>query len=129
MREALETIVAGKRHRPSQPRQRRWIALTLALVLAVTGYLSIGAIAAHATEAAKTEITVLALGDSLTAGYGLRQEDSLPARLDATLRRNGFAVRVINSGVSGDKTAGGLARLEWLLADAPRSGLDRPGRQ
>jgi len=62
---------------------------------------------------------VLALGDSITAGYGLPAADSLPSRLEAALREGGFAVEVINGGVSGDTTAGGLARLVWMLADRP----------
>ena len=62
---------------------------------------------------------VLVLGDSLTAGYGLPLEESFPARLEAALRAEGFDVEVVNGGVSGDTTAGGLARLDWLLADRP----------
>ncbi len=65
------------------------------------------------------DMVVLAFGDSLTAGYGLAAADSFPARLEATLRRDGYGVRVINAGVSGDTTAGGLARINWLLAEKP----------
>ncbi|HEY6336734.1 MAG TPA: arylesterase [Alphaproteobacteria bacterium] len=67
----------------------------------------------------KPTARVLALGDSITAGYGLPAADSLPSRLEAALREGGFAVEVINGGVSGDTTAGGLARLDWMLADRP----------
>ena len=59
------------------------------------------------------------LGDSLTAGFGLPQEDAFPARLEAALRAEGHAWRVIDAGVSGDTSAGGLARLDWVLADEP----------
>ncbi len=62
---------------------------------------------------------VLALGDSLTSGYGLAPEDAFPARLEAHLAGAGLAVRVVNGGVSGDTSAGGRARLDWALADAP----------
>ncbi|PLX98794.1 MAG: arylesterase, partial [Desulfuromonas sp.] len=65
----------------------------------------------------ETRITVL--GDSLTAGYGLAADDAFPARLGNSLRTAGHAVTVINAGVSGDTTAGGRARLDWLLADRP----------
>lgn len=69
--------------------------------------------------AAAEPVRILALGDSLTAGYGLARQDSFPARLQAALGRRGIAAEVINAGVSGDTTAGGRARLEWALADAP----------
>lgn len=62
---------------------------------------------------------VLALGDSLTAGYGLAPEQSFPAQLEAALRAAGIEARVVNGGVSGDTSAGGLARLDWLLAERP----------
>ncbi len=62
---------------------------------------------------------LLILGDSLTAGYGLSDEDSFPAQLEKAMKQAGHRVRVVNAGVSGDTSAGGLARLEWALADAP----------
>ncbi len=65
---------------------------------------------------AGAEIRVLALGDSLTAGYGLPAVDSFVARLGAALKLPGHDVRIIDAGVSGDTTAGGLARLEWALS-------------
>ncbi|UCH76094.1 MAG: arylesterase [Rhodospirillales bacterium] len=68
---------------------------------------------------AKPDLVILALGDSLTAGYGLTLEDSFPAQLEAALARSGVAARVVNGGVSGDTSAGGLARVDWLLADRP----------
>ncbi len=69
--------------------------------------------------AAAAQPRILALGDSLTAGYGVAPQDAFPARLQAKLARDGTAARVINAGVSGDTTAGGLARLDWALADRP----------
>lgn len=63
--------------------------------------------------------TILALGDSLTAGYGLNGRDSFPSRLEVALRESGHEVRVVNGGVSGDTTAGGLARLDWLMQERP----------
>lgn len=59
---------------------------------------------------------VLALGDSLTAGYGLPQPDAFPVQLQAALNAAGGNVSIINGGVSGDTSAGGRSRLEWLLA-------------
>ena len=72
-------------------------------------------------ETGAGELRILMLGDSLTAGYGLASGDALPARLEAALRERGLDVRVIDAGVSGDTTAGGLARLEWALADRPHA--------
>ena len=62
---------------------------------------------------------VLVFGDSLAAGLGLPAEAAFPARLEARLRQQKIAVRVVNGGVSGDTTAAGLARLDWSLADKP----------
>ncbi len=69
------------------------------------------------------EVPVLALGDSLFAGYGLEPGQSYPARLEAALRARGINARIANAGVSGDTTAGGLQRLEFALngqAKAPQ---------
>jgi len=60
---------------------------------------------------------IVALGDSLTAGYGLPSEESFPVRLQAWLRDHGVDAVVTNAGVSGDTSAGGLARLDWSLAE------------
>ncbi len=64
-------------------------------------------------------VTILVLGDSLTAGYGLAKSEAFPERLEAALLAQGHPVRVINAGVSGDTSAGGAARLEWSLSDNP----------
>lgn len=64
-------------------------------------------------------VKILALGDSLTAGFGLPAEAAFPARLEHALRAEGRDVAVINAGVSGDTSTGGLARLDWALADRP----------
>jgi acyl-CoA thioesterase-1 len=66
------------------------------------------------------EPRIVILGDSLSAGYGLPAAEAFPAQLEQALRQSGVAVRVINAGVSGDTTAGGLARLNWVLADHPQ---------
>jgi acyl-CoA thioesterase I len=71
------------------------------------------------TPAAAHNPVILDFGDSLTAGYGLAPEQAFPARLEAALRREGIEARVVNGGVSGDTTAGGLARLEWALSGKP----------
>ncbi len=72
-----------------------------------------------AAHAGTQPIRILAFGASITAGYGLDVADSLPVQLEAALRAHGIDAAVINGGVSGDTSAGGLARLDWALADNP----------
>lgn len=63
---------------------------------------------------------ILAFGDSLTAGFGVSAEESYPSRLQDLLKKNGFPHKVINAGVSGDTTAGGLRRINWLMKQKPQ---------
>ncbi len=73
-------------------------------------------VALAAPAAARDAVTILALGDSLTHGYGLPQEEGFAPQLQVWLAENGADhVTVINGGVSGDTTAGGRARLDWSL--------------
>ncbi len=62
-------------------------------------------------------VTILALGDSLTAGYGLPQQDGFVPQLESWLTDHGIDAKVVNGGVSGDTSAGGAARLDWVLTD------------
>ncbi len=64
-------------------------------------------------------IRIVFLGDSLTAGLGLPEDEAFPALVERRLRAAGLAVRVVNAGVSGDTSAGGLSRLDWLLRQSP----------
>lgn len=66
--------------------------------------------------AAKT-LTLLALGDSLIAGYGLQPSDAFPVKLEAALKARGHDVRVINAGVAGDTALDGASRVDWALSD------------
>lgn len=68
-------------------------------------------------------ITILGLGDSLMAGYGLAERDAFTTQLEAALKDRGHDVRIINAGVSGDTSAGGRARLEWSLAEKPDAAI------
>ena len=105
---------------------RSWVmAAWLLLVLAGGGCSQEASVA---EDAAPTQVAeapaahgplVVFLGDSLTAGYGLAEEEAFPARLAAALREEGHPVRVVNAGVSGDTSAGGLRRLPWLLTQHP----------
>lgn len=60
-------------------------------------------------------VRIVALGDSLTAGYGLAPGEGFPAQLQAALRERGHDVEIVDAGVSGDTSAGGLSRLEWSV--------------
>jgi acyl-CoA thioesterase I len=71
-----------------------------------------------AAQAAEHPIRILAFGDSLTEGYGVPPGDDFPDVLERALNAKGLNVAVINAGVSGDTSAGGLARLDWSLDDA-----------
>jgi acyl-CoA thioesterase I len=86
------------------------ILLALALAMAV---------ALGAPAAPPDERVIVALGDSLTAGLGVAPDDAYPARLEARLRREGYRYRVVNAGVTGDTTAGGLRRVDWVLRAGP----------
>jgi len=63
---------------------------------------------------------IVAFGDSLTAGLGVAPDEAYPGQLARWLREQGFAYDVINAGVSGDTSAGGLRRVEWILKNQPR---------
>lgn len=65
------------------------------------------------------ETRLVFLGDSLTAGYGLAEEQAFPHLVEERLEAEGYALEVVNAGVSGDTTAGGLSRLNWLLRQEP----------
>jgi acyl-CoA thioesterase-1 len=86
-------------------------AALLALVLLVPG-----PALAEATR-------LLVLGDSLTAGYNLPQDKAFPVQLEQALRDAGHDVTVLNAGISGDTTAGGRARLDWVLAEEPDAAI------
>lgn len=62
---------------------------------------------------------IAAFGDSLTAGLGVAADEAFPARLEARLRSEGYQYSVVNAGVSGDTTAGGLRRVDWVLRAKP----------
>ena len=62
---------------------------------------------------------ILAFGNSLTAGFGVPDNESYPSRLQNILIQNGYPHKVINAGVSGDTTAGGLRRIKWLMKHTP----------
>jgi acyl-CoA thioesterase I len=64
-------------------------------------------------------LTLLAFGDSLVAGFGLGSRDGFTVKLEAALKAKGIDARVVNAGLSGDTSAGGVARLDWALEPKP----------
>jgi acyl-CoA thioesterase-1 len=72
------------------------------------------------SQETQPKLKILAFGDSLTAGYGLSEAEGFTTQLAQALAKMGRPAEVINGGVSGDTTAGGLARIDWALADKPQ---------
>ncbi|HOX84127.1 MAG TPA: arylesterase [Chryseolinea sp.] len=66
-------------------------------------------------QAAPTTKVILFYGDSLTAGYGLSTEEAFPNQVEKKLKEKGKTVKVVNAGLSGETSAGGLSRLDWVL--------------
>ena len=77
------------------------------------------AVALRVSAAAATDraVRIVVLGDSLTAGLGLRADETFPVKLEQALRAKGLAVEVANAGVSGDTASSGLARLDWSVPE------------
>ncbi len=92
-------------HRDGRALRPRMVLYALALAIR----LSCLSLAVQAGE----EIVLVTYGDSLSAGFGLRENQAFPAQLEKALRERGHNVKVINASVSGDTTAAGLKRFEW----------------
>lgn len=90
------------------------------LVLGIAGGMLMTA-SASAQAPADKPIKLVVLGDSLSAGLGVPADAAFPARLQKALRDKGMAVDIVNAGVSGDTTSGGLARLDWSVADGTQA--------
>jgi acyl-CoA thioesterase-1 len=97
------------------PRAAIWF---LSMVLMMSG-----AGQALAAPVKSNPVKILALGSSLTQGYGLPPGTEFSVQLQAALKKKGIDATVINAGVSGDTSAGGLARLDWSLADHPQAAI------
>jgi acyl-CoA thioesterase I len=88
--------------------QRAWLDKTSYFML-------LGIVMLGVTAAAPSQRTVLFLGDSITAGYGLELSQAYPALIQQRIHETGLNFKVVNAGQSGDTSAGGLARMDWLL--------------
>lgn len=93
-----------------------WAAVFLGLGLLLAGMCAAMTGASQAQAQARP-VKLVALGDSLTAGYNLPASAAFPAVLEKALREKGIAVEIANAGVSGDTTQGGLERLDWSVPD------------
>ncbi|MEQ9519202.1 MAG: arylesterase [Parvibaculum sp.] len=106
---------------PSRYTQFSGLSLALTLMLAITAAIAAGIgagpAAAEETTHSKEPIKIVALGDSLTAGYMLPPGAGFPEQLAKALGVKGHAVSITNAGVSGDTSSGGLARLDWAMTD------------
>lgn len=94
-------------------KQRPGFAILVLLFTVVASALSAGE---SAPQSAQAPVRIVIFGDSLTAGYGLDQlSDAYPAQLDDLLKADGLDAKVVNAGLSGETTAGGLSRIGWIL--------------
>ena len=71
------------------------------------------------TPTSQNSLTILAFGDSLTEGFGVEEDQDYPSKLESKLRGDGYDVRVINGGISGETTSAALNRIDWMLNTEP----------
>jgi acyl-CoA thioesterase I len=90
------------------------------LILGITGGMLMAA-PGSAQAPANKPIKLVVLGDSLSAGYGVPAEAAFPVRLQKALKDKGIEVDMVNAGVSGDTTSGGLARLDWSVPEGTQA--------
>lgn len=103
-------------HRPISQRNHAGLVLRSTLAL----FLLSGTLVFAATPSTSdTRPRIVAFGDSLTAGLGVSADESYPAQLQRRLDHLDYRYRVINAGVSGDTTAGGVRRVPWVLSSKP----------
>jgi hypothetical protein len=100
---------------------RRYFKALLGILLLIMA--RAGQADAVGSAVAPQPVKILAMGTSLTQGYGLPPGTEFTTQLQAALKRSGIDAVVTNAGVSGDTTAGGLSRLDWSLADHPDAAI------
>jgi acyl-CoA thioesterase-1 len=101
----------GRRAGSVQVLARRIVSAVAVVAVLLAGH-AVGA----GTESARP-LRIVALGDSLVAGYGLRATEAFPAKLQQALAAKGFAVEIVNAGISGNTAADGLGRLDWSVPE------------
>jgi acyl-CoA thioesterase I len=105
----MSTVILRMRNKP------RMGVMFMAALLLISPFLS----AEAATSASDTRPRIVAFGDSLTAGLGVQVGEAYPAQLQRRLDALNYRYRVVNAGVSGETTAGGLRRVSWILNNKP----------
>lgn len=103
-------------------RRRFVLALAMLLIFNALGACSRDELmpqAAGEKQETRYDGTIAAVGDSLTAGYGLAEEQSYPAQLERRLHADGLRYRVVNAGISGETSSGTLSRIKWVLTLKP----------
>ncbi len=106
--------LAPNRKRDKKPDRIAKLALRLVVYAGM-----IAPLITSAPAAPSHPTTIVAFGDSLTAGYGVKTNESFSAQLQMALEAKGHKVTILNAGVSGDTTSGGLERLDWALDPKP----------
>ena len=106
----------------AQLRHRHVVLVLITTLFAVAAMLPLSEQLIKSSYASQRPV-LMVLGDSLVAGHGLPQGEAFPEILGQMLKNDGVDVRIINAGVSGDTTAGGLARLDWSLTDNPDAAI------
>ncbi|MGD9505272.1 MAG: arylesterase [Syntrophobacteraceae bacterium] len=97
----------------------RWTLLLFAATLCISTGAGPAEAVGGAEKPPKSTGTIVALGDSLTAAYGLPEDAGYPARLEKRLNDAGLDYRVVNAGVSGETSSGALSRIKWILSMKP----------
>ena len=100
-----------------RPRLRPHVGAALVACMGALMMLVAAALGSGASAETGRTLKLVALGDSLTAGYRLPADQAFPAVLERALKAKGFSVEIANAGVSGDTTTGGLDRLDWSVPD------------
>lgn len=108
-RKVKESMILALTRRKQRRLAKMCVRSTLLYAAAVIILLS--------ANTARAETVLVAFGDSLTAGLGVKASQSFASQLEAVLRSKGYKAKVMNAGVSGDTTAAGLARLDWVIPE------------
>lgn len=103
---------------PTPSTRARHLVILAAIVHALTAFWYSGTALAQSGP-----LTIVAYGDSLTAGYGLPPKAAFPVQLEAALKAKGHDVEIVNAGVSGDTTAAALERFDWAIPDTARAAI------
>jgi acyl-CoA thioesterase I len=113
---SLPIVTELKRLSSSYGKKAAWVHPLRAAAFCLVVLMAL-AVGLHSGAAADRPVKIVALGDSLAAGYGLDIQNALPAQLEKALKAKGVAVEIENAGVSGDTSSGGLSRLDWSVGE------------